>query len=73
MTSTATGGSSRVATTPELANAATAVNQNATATNQAATAVNQSASTGITIGSTGGGLSHQNLQPYLVLTGIIKT
>lgn len=58
MTSTATGGSSRAATTPEAANAATAVNQNATATNQAATAVNQ---------STGGDGAHNNLQPYIVV------
>lgn len=58
MTSTATGGSSRAATTPELANAATAVNQNTTATNQAATAVNQNA---------GGGGAHNNLQPYVVV------
>lgn len=43
MTSTATGGSSRAATTPEAANAATATNQNATPTNQAATATNQNA------------------------------
>ncbi len=37
---------------------------NTTATNQAATAVNQNA---------GGGLAHNNLQPYIVLNYIIKT
>jgi len=51
MTSTATGGSSRAATSPELANAATAVNQTTVATNQNA----------------GGGGAHNNLQPYLVV------
>ena len=43
---------------------ATASNQAATATNQAATATNQ---------NTGGGGSHNNLQPYIVLNYIIKT
>lgn len=37
---------------------------NATATNQATTATNQ---------NTGGGLAHNNLQPYIVLNYIIKT
>jgi microcystin-dependent protein len=49
--------------TPTINNA-TAVNQNATAVNQNATATNQ---------NTGGGGSHNNLQPYLVLNFIIKT
>ena len=43
--------------------AATAVNQNATATNQAATAVNQNATA--VNQSTGGGLAHNNMQPFL--------
>jgi microcystin-dependent protein len=43
---------------------ATATNNAATATNQAATATNQ---------NTGGGLAHNNLQPYIVLNYIIKT
>jgi microcystin-dependent protein len=60
MTSTATGGSSRVATSPEAANAATAVNQSATTgvTVNNATAVNQ---------NTGGDGAHNNLQPFLVV------
>ena len=44
--------------------AATAVNQNATATNQAATATNQ---------NTGGGLAHNNLQPYIVTKAWLRT
>lgn len=44
--------------------AQTATNQAQTATNQAQTATNQ---------NTGGGQSHNNLQPYLVLNYIIKT
>jgi microcystin-dependent protein len=43
---------------------ATPAIQNTTATNQAATATNQ---------NTGGGLAHNNLQPYIVLNYIIKT
>lgn len=43
---------------------ATATNQPTTATNNAATATNQ---------NTGGGLAHNNLQPYIVLNYIIKT
>lgn len=58
MTSTATGGSSRAAITPEAANAATAVNQSTTPTNNTATATNQN------IGSDG---AHNNLQPYIVV------
>jgi microcystin-dependent protein len=42
----------------------TATNQSTTATNQATTATNQNA---------GGGLAHNNLQPYIVLNYIIKT
>lgn len=42
----------------------TATNQNATATNQNATATNQ---------NTGGGGSHNNMQPYLLVNYIIKT
>lgn len=60
MTSTATGGSSRAATSPESANAATATNQ--------------AASTGITVNNAiatnqnaGGGGAHNNLPPYLVV------
>ena len=45
-------------------NNTTATNQATTATNQATTATNQ---------STGGGLAHNNLQPYIVLNYIIKT
>lgn len=45
-------------------NNATATNQATTATNQATTATNQNA---------GGGLAHNNLQPYIVLNYIIKT
>jgi hypothetical protein len=44
VTSVATGGASRATTAPELANAATAVNQ-----------------------SSGGGLPHNNVQPYIVV------
>lgn len=58
MTSTATGGSSRVAITPEKANSATATNQNATAVNQNATATNQ---------NSGSGGAHNNVQPYLTV------
>lgn len=42
----------------------TATNQATTATNNAVTATNQ---------NTGGGLAHNNLQPYIVLNYIIKT
>jgi microcystin-dependent protein len=49
---------------PGYTNAVAATNQPATATNQATTATNQ---------NTGGGLAHNNLQPYIVLNYIIKT
>jgi microcystin-dependent protein len=50
--------------------ATTATNQVATATNQVATAVNQNATA--TNQSTGGGLAHANLPPYLVVNYVIK-
>ena len=50
---------------------ATATNQAATATNQAATATNQAATA--TNQNTGGGGTHNNLQPYIVMSYIIKT
>lgn len=50
--------------------ATTATNQAATATNVATTATNQA--TTATNQNTGGGLAHNNLQPYLVLNYIIK-
>lgn len=53
--SSATGGASVITTG---ARAATATNQAATATNQNTTATNQ---------NTGGGLSHNNMPPYLVV------
>jgi microcystin-dependent protein len=52
-------------------NSATATNQNTTPTNQVATATNQN--TIATNQNTGGGLSHSNLPPYIVLNYIIKT
>ncbi|WNM27559.1 tail fiber protein [Demequina capsici] len=58
----------------------TATNQATTATNQATTATNNSASTGVTLASatavnqsTGGGASHNNLQPFMVVNYIIKS
>jgi microcystin-dependent protein len=45
------------------ATSTTATNQATTATNQATTATNQ---------NTGGGLAHNNLQPYIVLNYMIK-
>jgi microcystin-dependent protein len=50
--------------TTEDTQARTATNIATTATNQATTATNQ---------NTGGGLAHNNLQPYIVLNYIIKT
>ena len=47
--------------------ATTATNQQATAVNQNATAVNQSAATGISLGNTGGGSAHSNLQSYITV------
>ncbi len=62
MGSAATGGSLRTAGQNTLP--ATATNQTATATNQTATATNQ---------STGGGLPHTNLPPYLVVRFWVRT
>jgi microcystin-dependent protein len=60
-TNQATTATNNDATATNQAN--TALNQNSTATNLAATATNQ---------STGGGLAHNNLQPYIVVNYIIK-
>jgi microcystin-dependent protein len=49
---------------PNSSGFTTATNNATTATNQATTATNQNA---------GGGLAHNNLQPYIVLNYIIKT
>lgn len=51
-------------------NATTATNQYTTATNQNTTATNQN--TTATNQNTGGGLAHNNLQPYIVINYIIK-
>lgn len=53
MTSTATGGSSRAATSPELANAATATNISNT--------------TGISTNNAGSGSAHNNVQPSIAV------
>lgn len=63
-TSTSGSATANVNTTTPTNLAATAVNDNATATNNNAVAVNQ---------SSGGGVAHNNLQPYLVVNYIIKT
>jgi microcystin-dependent protein len=52
-----------IASTTATNNPTTATNQATTATNQATTATNQ---------NTGGGLAHNNLQPYIVLNYMIK-
>lgn len=65
------GGRMLVSTAAVDNNSTTATNQSTTATNQSTTPTNQS--TTATNQNTGGGGAHNNLQPYIVLSYIIKT